>query len=60
VVGKITYQFVADVFNVFNEQQATRFDDNFKLQAGVPDPDFLKPTEYQSPRTWRLEFRCNF
>jgi len=60
VAGKFTYHFMADVFNVFNEQQVTRFDDNIELQAGVPDPDFLKPTEYQSPRTWRLALRCSF
>ena len=45
---------------LFNEQQATRFDGNIESEAGVPDPDFLRPTEYQSPRSWRFAVLCSF
>ncbi len=60
IAGKITYQFMVDVFNVFNEQQPARFDDNIEMQAGIPDPDFLKPVEYQAPRTVRFSVRASF
>jgi hypothetical protein len=59
-VGRSELHFMADVFNIFNDQEPVRFDDNIELQAGVPDPDFLKPIEYQNPRTWRLATRWSF
>ena len=49
-----------DVFNVFHSQEATLYDDNIELTAGVTDPDFLKPLQYQAPRQWRLAVRWDF
>ena len=59
-IGRTELVFMADVFNLFNDQEPLRFDDNIEITAGVPDPDFLKPIEYQSPRTWRIATRWNF
>jgi hypothetical protein len=58
--GKTTIRFMVDVFNVFQTQEVTTFDDFVELRAGVTDPDFLKPIEYQNPRTWRLAARWDF
>ncbi len=49
-----------DVFNVLGLQEPLTYDDNIELTAGVPDPDFLKATTYQNPRTWRLSARWGF
>ncbi len=58
--GKTKLTLVLDVFNVFKSQEPTLFDDNVELTAGVTDPDFLKPLQYQSPRQWRLAARWDF
>jgi hypothetical protein len=58
--GKTTLRVALDVFNVFQSQEVTAFDDNVELRAGVTDPDFLKPIAYQSPRNWRLSARWSF
>jgi carboxypeptidase family protein len=60
IVGKSTFRLMFDVFNVFQTQEPTQFDDDIELTAGVTDPDFLKPIAYQSPRTWRLAGRWDF
>jgi len=49
-----------DVFNVFGSQEATLFEDTLELTAGVSDPDFLKPIQYQNPRAARLSARWDF
>ena len=49
-----------DLFNVFDRQSVTSFDDDVELRAGVTDPDFLRPIAYQTPRTWRLAARWEF
>jgi hypothetical protein len=59
-IGKSTLTVMLDVFNVFQNQEALTFNDNVELTAGVTDPDFLKPTSYQSPRSWRLAARWDF
>ncbi len=58
--GKTTLRLALDVFNVFQSQEVTAFDDNVELRAGVTDPDFLKPIAYQDPRRWRLSARWDF
>ncbi len=58
--GKSKLTVMLDVFNVFQSQEATLYDDNVELTAGVTDPDFLKPVQYQSPRQWRLSARWDF
>ena len=58
--GKTKLSFMLDVFNVFRSQEPTAFDDNIELTAGVTDPDFLKPVQYQAPRQWRLAAKWDF
>ena len=50
----------ATVFNVFNSRETTAFDDNVELQAGVTDPDYLKPIGFQNPRNVRVYARWSF
>ena len=50
----------ATVFNVFNSREVTGFDDNVELQAGVTDPDYLKPIAFQNPRSVRVYARWAF
>jgi hypothetical protein len=50
----------ATVFNVFNSRETTGFDDNVELQAGVTDPDYLKPIAFQNPRNVRVYARWSF
>ncbi|MEK7799207.1 MAG: hypothetical protein AAB297_05220, partial [Acidobacteriota bacterium] len=59
-IGKTKLTFILDISNVFQSQEPTLFDDNVELTAGVTDPDFLKPLQYQSPRQWRLAARWDF
>ncbi|HEV8335792.1 MAG TPA: TonB-dependent receptor [Candidatus Polarisedimenticolia bacterium] len=49
-----------DVFNVFNNQEARRFDDNVESTAGVGNPDFLTPSAYGAPRAIRLAANWTF
>ncbi len=58
--GKSSLRFSLDVFNIFQAQEPTQYDDNVELRAGVTDPSFLSPFLYQSPRTWRLAARWDF
>ncbi len=61
-------KFVADLFNVFNEQKVIRVN-QFGEQGGSPgtaDPDFLKPAlgtfanPYENPFNARLAVRFEF
>lgn len=61
-------KLVADLFNLFNQGRVTRVDQNFQLNSGTPNPDFLKPDgtdanfEYpwQNPFSARLGVRFEF
>jgi outer membrane receptor protein involved in Fe transport len=55
-----TFGVGATVFNVLNSRETTLFDDNIELQAGVTDPDYLKPLAFQNPRTVRVFARWSF
>ena len=55
-----TFSVGATVFNVLNSRETTAFDDNVELQAGVTDPDYLKATGFQTPRTLRMFARWSF
>jgi hypothetical protein len=65
---RMRLKFVADLFNLFNEQKVTRVN-QFGEQNGSPgtaDPDFLKPAlgtfadPYQIPFQARLAARFEF
>ena len=55
-----TFAVGASVFNVLNSRETTGFDDNVELQAGVTDPDYLKPLQFQDSRNIRLFARWSF
>ena len=55
-----TFAVGATVFNVLNSRETTLFDDNVELQAGVTDPDYLKPLAFQNPRSLRVFARWSF
>jgi len=59
-IGDTTLDLGLDIFNVFNTQEATGFDDNVESTAGIPDPDFLSITSYQQPRRFRVSARWAF
>jgi hypothetical protein len=58
--NKTQLRVFLDVFNVFDSQTTTSYDDNLELTAGVSDPDFGKPLAYQAPRTVRFGMRWDF
>ncbi len=55
-----TLSLGATVFNVFNSRETNGFDDNVELQAGVTDPDYLKATGFQNPRSLRAYAKWSF
>jgi hypothetical protein len=61
--GKLTIQ--ADVFNVFNSQKASEFNEQRDysvdtLSEGKLNPNYLSPTSFQTPRSVRLTARYEF
>jgi hypothetical protein len=55
-----TFSLGATVFNVLNSRATTGFDDNIELQAGVTDPDYLQPLNFQDPRSVRAFAKWSF
>jgi hypothetical protein len=61
-----TFGVGATVFNVLNSRETTDFDDDVELQAGVTNPDYLKPTTlpltygFQNPRSLRVYAKWSF
>jgi hypothetical protein len=55
-----TMQLAATIFNLFNAQKTTGYNDFVEATAGIPDPDYLRPTGYQSPRQIRLMARWTY
>src|SRR5262245_9259423 len=55
-----TFAVGATMFNVLNSRETTLFDDNVELQAGVTDPDYLKPLAFQDSRNIRVFARWSF
>jgi len=51
---------VADIFNVFNSQDAIDYDQNTELRPQVDNPDFGRRILYQNPRSVRLGIRFDF
>ncbi len=50
----------ADVFNVFNFDGATDFVETGEITGGNANPNYRKPTAYQTPRYIRLGFDWQF
>jgi len=65
---RMRVKFVADLFNIFNEQAVIRVNQNAEISGspGTPNPDFLKPDRqdfinpYQIPFSARLAVRFEF
>ncbi|MCJ0825741.1 TonB-dependent receptor [Luteimonas sp. 50] len=54
-------QFKVDVFNVFNAQSASTFDEFGEDAAGNPTPEtYKRATEYQAPRSVRFMVQYDF
>lgn len=50
----------ADVFNIFDNDSVTDMVEAGTLTSGAPNPNYRKPTGYQSPRYVRLGFDIQF
>lgn len=63
---RMRVKFVADLFNIFNEQKVIRVNQWSQLNGGVTNPDFLKPglqqfaDPYEVPFNARLAVRFEF
>ena len=49
-----------DVFNVFNFQSVTAYNEFGQLSDDSPNSNYMKPEAYQSPRYARLQLRMGF
>lgn len=58
--GRAHTTFGVDVFNVLNLQRATEVNQTAELAAGVPDPNYNTPYQYQSPRSVRFSIDLKF
>jgi hypothetical protein len=65
---RVRVKLVADVFNIFNQQQVVRVNQNAEIDGspGTPNPDFLRPdlqdfaNPYQNSFSARLGLRFEF
>ena len=55
--GERSLRLVADVFNVFNTQEVTDYDNYTEAEFLVPNPDFGRVISYQAPRQLRIGAR---
>ncbi|HEY7303770.1 MAG TPA: TonB-dependent receptor [Bryobacteraceae bacterium] len=68
ITERLRFKFVADLFNLFNQQQVVRVNQNGEIDGspGTPNPDFLLPDRqdfvnpYQNPFSARLGLRLEF
>ncbi len=60
-IGRQRLAAILRVFNVFNEQDGTDFDQGFELnEPGDTNPDFGKTTEFQQPRRFQFALRASY
>ena len=60
IESKLDYVLRADIFNIFNFQSALDFNELGDQDNGTPNPNYRKPTSYQTPRYVRLGFDVTF
>jgi hypothetical protein len=48
---------LADVFNLFDSQEVTGYDNYFEEEFPIPNPDFGRVLSYQAPRSLRIGAR---
>jgi len=58
--GKSRLTFLFDLFNLFNENDALTFDNNYETRPGAPNPDYLKANLFHGPRNVRLGLRFSY
>ena len=58
--GKSRLTFLLDVFNLFNENDALTFDNNYETRPGTPNVDYLKANLFGAPRNIRLGLRFSY
>ena len=52
---------IVRVFNIFNQQKGTDFDQGFELNGpGDDNPDFGKAITFQAPRRFQVALRATF
>ncbi len=49
-----------DVFNLFNAHNVTEVVETAEQESGVPDPNYLLPTNFQDPQAVRFSARIEF
>jgi hypothetical protein len=60
-LGGQSFGAVMRVFNLFNEQRGTDFDNGFELNGpGDNNPDFGKAVTFEAPRSFQFALRANF
>ena len=57
---KMKLNFTADFFNVLNSTKVRLPNQDFQLNGGVPNVDFLKPELFYQPFNMRLGLRFEF
>jgi hypothetical protein len=60
ITEKMKLNFTADFFNVFNSTKVRLPNQNFQLNNGVPNVDFLQPQLFYLPFNMRLGLRLEF
>lgn len=60
IVSDFNMLFALDVFNVFNSTNATVLNEFGETDGGVPQSDYGKIRQYQSPRSLRLSARVQW
>ena len=58
--GTQSISFRVDIFNVFNSQKPTSFDQNLDVSYGVPNGNYGNVTAYQTARRVRLGVKYQF
>jgi hypothetical protein len=48
------------VYNILNQRREIEVDDEFESDIGFPNPEYLQPTAFQSPRYGQLTISLNF
>jgi hypothetical protein len=59
-VGRTDVLLSLDIFNVFNAQNPTVYNEFGETDGGVADPDYGLVRQYQRPRFMRLSARVGF
>lgn len=52
--GQSNLIFLLDIFNLFNENNAVNFVDTVETRPGSPNANFLRTSQFNPPRTWRI------